>query len=123
MDMESEKIVNPRNVSFTKAMSNELSQKPPAPILERFRALLKQREDEARVSGEDADDDDDVVTLSPEDIVQLYELMLAELTFNSKPIITDLTIIAGEQRQHGEGIADAICARIIDVSWIYTCWF
>ncbi|KAK8575398.1 hypothetical protein V6N13_033354 [Hibiscus sabdariffa] len=96
------------------AMSNELAQKQLPSILERFKALLKQREDELGVSGGVADVDVGA-TLATEEIVQLYELLLSELTFNSKPIITDLTIIAGEQREHGEGIADAICARIIEV--------
>lgn len=68
-------------------------------ILDRFNGLLNKRED---------DEGDDVV-------VRLYELVLSELTFNSKPIITDLTIIAGEHRAHAEGIADAICARILEV--------
>ncbi|XVE87824.1 hypothetical protein DITRI_Ditri19aG0019200 [Diplodiscus trichospermus] len=95
-------------------MSNELAQKQLPSILERFKAILKQREDELRVSG-GGDHDEVGATLSTEEIVQLYEAMLLELTFNSKPIITDLTIIAGEQREHGEGIADAICARIIEV--------
>ncbi|KAE8686392.1 PCF11P-similar protein 4, putative isoform 2 [Hibiscus syriacus] len=96
------------------AMPNELAQKQLPSISERFKALLKQREDELRVSGCVADDDLGA-TLTTEEILQLYEIVLSELTFNSKPIITDLTIIAGEQREHGEGIADAICSRIIEV--------
>ncbi|KAF5729025.1 hypothetical protein HS088_TW21G01182 [Tripterygium wilfordii] len=119
--MESGKILvsreNPRSFLFgstsaAKAMSNEVSLKPtqPTPILDRFRVLLKQRGNEARVSSQD----DGVPPPSMEEIVQLYELVLGELTFNSKPIITDLTIIAGEQREHGGGIANAICARIME---------
>ncbi|XP_031391778.1 polyadenylation and cleavage factor homolog 4 [Punica granatum] len=95
---------NPRNLPpFLKPMPAELPpQKAPPSILDRFRALLKLRDDEG---------------LSPpgsDEIVRIYESMLTELTFNSKPIITDLTIIAGEQKANGEGIADAICARIIE---------
>lgn len=78
-------------------------------ISERFKAMMKAREDQLRVS------EDEVVFLSSEEVVIIYESFLSELTFNSKPVITDLTIIAGEQREHGEGIADAICARILEV--------
>ncbi|XP_043689443.1 polyadenylation and cleavage factor homolog 4-like isoform X2 [Telopea speciosissima] len=126
--MEEERFVssreNPRNLGFlqergpgtssninnSKVMTNDLLQKPPPPVLDRFRALLKEREEELRIS-----DEDDVPETSTEDIVRLYEVVLSELTFNSKPIITELTIIAGEQREYGEGIADAICNRILEV--------
>ncbi|XP_065877531.1 polyadenylation and cleavage factor homolog 4 [Euphorbia lathyris] len=81
------------------------NEKAPPSLLDRFRVILKQREEEVR------DGDEDVAS---EEMVQLYELLLDELTLNSKPIITDLTIIAGELREHGEGIADAICARIVE---------
>lgn len=117
VSMESEKLLvnreNPRNLATaTRAMANELAlQKSPQTILDRFRALLKQRDDEIRaVSGDGA-----VSTPSAEEIVRLYELLLSELTFNSKPVITDLTIIAGEQKEHGKGIANAICTRILEV--------
>lgn len=82
-------------------------------ILDRFRAMVKEREEELRVSYYASDDV--VSPLSTDEIVRLYEIVLLELTFNSKPIITDLTIVAGEHRSHGEGIADAICSRIIEV--------
>ncbi|GJR31691.1 replication protein A 70 kDa DNA-binding subunit B [Tanacetum coccineum] len=67
-------------------------------------ALLKERVEE----------EDDDVALSTDEIVELYDAVLSEVIINSKPIITNLTIIAGEQRIHGVGIADAICARIIE---------
>ncbi|XP_010449423.1 PREDICTED: polyadenylation and cleavage factor homolog 4-like [Camelina sativa] len=119
--MESEKLLNPRLLSINsstttnnttghKAMSVELPQKPPPPpyLLDRFKALLNQREDEFG-GGEE------VLPPVMDEIVQLYEVVMGELTFNSKPIITDLTIIAGEQREDGEGIANAICTRILEV--------
>lgn len=71
------------------------------PVVERFRARL--REEAGEKPGAAA-------------VVAVYEEALAELTFNCKPIITELTIIAG---QHGplaaRGIVDAICARIAEV--------
>ncbi|GER31097.1 transducin/WD40 repeat-like superfamily protein [Striga asiatica] len=82
----------------------------PPQILDRFRAMVKEREEKLRVFNGGV-----VLPLSTDEIVRIYEIVLSELTINSKPIITDLTIIAGEQRAHGEGIADAICARIIEV--------
>ncbi|CAJ2665624.1 unnamed protein product [Trifolium pratense] len=89
-------------------MSNEIGQKPPPSILVgRFKALLKQREDDPRLRNSQP---------STEEIVQIYELLLSELTCNVKPIITDLTIIAEQHREHAKGIAYAICARIIEVS-------
>ncbi|XP_027161069.1 polyadenylation and cleavage factor homolog 4 isoform X2 [Coffea eugenioides] len=93
-----------------RTMANDVVSKPVATsILDRFRDMLKEREDELRVS-----EGGDVVLLSSDDVVRLYEVVLSDLVFNSKPVITDLTIIAGEQRRHGQGIADAICARIIE---------
>lgn len=116
--MESGKLLqNPRalppaasstTIGFSnKMMSNEQTQqKPLPPIADKFRVLMKEREEELRASGGE---------LGTEDVVQLYEMFLSDLTFNSKPVITDLTIIAGDQRLHGEGVADAICARIVEV--------
>ncbi|KAL5978349.1 hypothetical protein ACLOJK_029466, partial [Asimina triloba] len=106
----SDTVGNPRNLGFlpTPAIKQpvppDLAEKPPPPILDRFRALLKLREDE-----------DGGSPVTAEEIVRMYEEVLSELTFNSKPIITDLTIIAGDQKEHGEAIANAICGRILEV--------
>lgn len=89
--------------------SDGVGMKPLPPLLlDRFRAMVKEREEELRVF-------DGAASLSGEEIVRLYEIVLSELTINSKPIITDLTIVAGEQRAHGQGIAGAICTRILEV--------
>ncbi|CAI9087791.1 OLC1v1021965C1 [Oldenlandia corymbosa var. corymbosa] len=91
------------------ALGSDVVLKTSAPtIMERFKATVKEREDELRVS------DDELVFLSSDEVVRIYESFLSELTVNLKPIITDLTIIAGEQREHAQGIAAAICARILE---------
>ncbi|XP_073019570.1 polyadenylation and cleavage factor homolog 4-like isoform X1 [Primulina eburnea] len=105
------------NGSFNKLPPNRneaVGIKPlPQIILDRFRAMVRDREEELGFFGglgEEA-----VSPLSMDEIVRFYEIVLSELTFNSKPTITDLTIIAGEQRAHAKGIAEAICSRIIEV--------
>ncbi|CAM8947085.1 unnamed protein product [Rhodiola kirilowii] len=77
-------------------------------ILERYRDMLRERDEDVLRA------EDEVPPLSTEEVVRIYEALLVDLTMNSKPVITDLTIIAGEQRDHGEGIADAICCRIVE---------
>lgn len=117
--MQPTKLLNPKAATkaaaaaaVTTTMPNELlPQKPSASsVLDKFRSLLKQRQGSAVEDHGGGDG----ASLRMEDVVEIYETVLNELTFNSKPIITDLTIIAGEQREHGEGIADVLCARIVE---------
>ncbi|CAA2993343.1 Hypothetical predicted protein [Olea europaea subsp. europaea] len=97
------------------AMPNDVSPHKPSPplILDRFRGMLKEREAELSVFNNGGHDSDS--NMGTDEIVRLYEIVLSELTLNSKPIITDLTMIAGQQRAHGKGIANAIFNRIIEV--------
>ena len=91
-------------------MPNYIPQKFLPMVVDRFRVLLQERDDALRIL------DDDIIPLTcMDEVVQIYDLVLSEITFNSKPIITDLTIIDGEQREHAEGMAGVICARIIEV--------
>ena len=94
---------NPRPFGFPQNRpqrpTRDSDQRLAPPILERFRSHLRNRDGE----------------VDSDEIVSSYDLVLSELTFNSKPIITDLTIIAGEQRDFAEGIANVICNRIIEV--------
>jgi pre-mRNA cleavage complex 2 protein Pcf11 len=73
-----------------------------AHVVERFRSRLR----EEAGSGEPG----------ASAVVRLYAEALRELTFNCKPVITELTIVAGQHAALAAGgIAGTVCARVAEV--------
>lgn len=61
------------------------------------------------------------VVMATEDACQEYASSLEDLTFNSKPLINVLTMLAEENRQHAAEIIKLIEKRIYEVKLI-VCW-
>ncbi|KAM3205440.1 polyadenylation and cleavage factor 4 [Capsicum annuum] len=70
------------------------------PVDSRFRAIDSWEDEEGQ---------------QQEELISEYKRGLAELTINSKPIITNLTIIAGENLRDAKAIAGVICGNILEI--------
>jgi len=49
------------------------------------------------------------------EVSEEYKSAIKDLTFNSKPLINVLTMLAEENTDHGDAIVQVICGRIKEV--------
>jgi pre-mRNA cleavage complex 2 protein Pcf11 len=114
--MEEERYAN-TNPNPNPSSQNKLP--VPSVLLDRFKSMVRERDDEMRI----LNPDQSPLPLDVTEVVTFYDQLLRELTFNSKPVITELTILADDYRPFAEGIADAICTRISEVETNLSCLF
>jgi hypothetical protein len=112
--MEEERYTNtnPNHSSLNKLPASSI-------LLDRFQSMVRERYDEMQC----LNPNQSPPPLDVTEVVTFYVQLLRELTFNSKPLITELTILAGNHRRFAEGIADAICTRISEVEPNLSCLF